>query len=100
VPGGQRHPSQWAEFVPLEFNECLGWVPIAGCQPAARAACLSITAYIHLMRPGTPLRELDALAESAIRALEDGADSAAVVDDLHRVDRTRMRAPAGQAAST
>ena len=59
---------------------------IAGPQADARAACLSVSTHIHLLE-NRPLGELDASAESAIRALEDGAVSVAVIDDVHRVDR-------------
>lgn len=39
------------------------------------------------MRQGLPLRELDARAQPAIKALEGGAANVTVIDDLHRVDR-------------
>ena len=42
------------------------------------------------MRPGIPLRELDA-NQGAIRALEDGADT--VTNEFHRVDRIGALAP-------
>jgi hypothetical protein len=88
VPGEKGHPYGWATFVPMAFADGLGWTRIAVAQAEARAACLSVTAHIHhLMDPQTPLRELDAKAEPAIRALEDGAESVTVIDDLHRVDR-------------
>jgi hypothetical protein len=97
APGGGRRTAVWAEFVPLAFYDCLGWVRITVPQPGARAACLSATAHIHLMQPRIPLRELDAQSESAIRALEDGADTVTIIDELHRVDRIGMHAPAGAA---
>jgi hypothetical protein len=50
------------------------------------------------MRPDIPLRDLDARAEAAIRALEDGADSVTVIDDQHRVDRAGPCPPANKAA--
>jgi len=99
APGGGRRTAAWAEFVPLAFNDRLGWVRITAPQPGARAACLSVTAHIHLMQPGIPLRELDAQTENAIRALEDGADTVTVVNELHRVDRTGVPAPASETAS-
>lgn len=71
----------------MAYTDGLGWMRIAGPQAEPRAACLSVTAHIHLMRPDQPLRELDARAEPAIRALEGGAASVTVIDDLHRVDR-------------
>jgi hypothetical protein len=77
-----------ATFTPLVLSGTLGWTRIAAPQAAARAACLAVTAYIHLMRPGVPLKNLDALAETAIRALEDGAASVNVIDECHRVDRS------------
>ncbi len=72
-------------FTPMAFDGC-SWVRIAGPQPDARAACMSVTAHIHLLQD-LPLGELDARAESAVRELEDGAVSVAVIDDVHRVDR-------------
>ena len=39
------------------------------------------------MRPDVPLKNLDAQAEAAIRALEAGAASVNVIDERHRVDR-------------
>jgi hypothetical protein len=76
-----------ATFTPMVLSGGLGWVRITAPQAAARAACLAVTAYMHLMRPDVPLRHLDAQAEQAIRALEDGAASANVIDENHRVDR-------------
>jgi hypothetical protein len=76
-----------ATFAPMVLSGSLGWVRIAAPQGAARAACLAVTAYIHLMQPDVPLRKLDAEAEAAIRALEDGAASVNVIDECHRVDR-------------
>lgn len=95
VVGGSGHDDRPASvalrhaavFTPLIFTDGLGWTRIAAPQPAARAACLCVTAHIHLMHPEVTLRELDARAEAAIRALEEGATSATVIDDLHRVDR-------------
>jgi hypothetical protein len=49
------------------------------------------------MQPRIPLRELDAQTENAIRALEDGADTVTVVNELHRVDRIGVHAAAGKA---
>lgn len=96
APGGGRRAAAWAEFVPLAFNDCLGWVRITVPQSGARAACLSVAAHIHLMQPRVPLRELDAQAENAIRAPEDGADTVTVVNEFHRVDRIGVHAPAGE----
>lgn len=78
-----------ATFTPMVLSGSLGWVRIAAPQAAARAACLAVTAYWHLMRPEVPLRNLDALAETAIRALEGGAVGVNVIDECHRVDRDR-----------
>jgi hypothetical protein len=75
-------------FTPMTLCDRLGWVRICAPQPRPRAACLAVTAYIHLMRPAFPLRSLDARAEEAIRALETGAASVTVIDDHHRVDRS------------
>jgi len=72
-------------FAPMAFDG-VSWVRIAEPQPDAVGACMSITAHIHLLQE-RPLGELDARAGSAIRALEDGAVSVAVIDDMHRVDR-------------
>jgi len=82
-----EHPLGWATFIPLAFTDGLGWVRITAPQTEARAACLRVTAHIHLMRPEFPLRELDSQAEPAIKALEDGAASTTVIDEFHRVDR-------------
>lgn len=79
----------WSLFIPMAYTDGLGWTRITAPQAEARTACLSVTAHIHLMRPDLPLRELDVGAEPAIRALEDGAASVTVIDDLHRVDRAR-----------
>jgi hypothetical protein len=84
--GGPRHPGGWAQYVPLAYVDVLGWVRITAPHAEARAACLSVAAYIHLTHPGLPLRDLDAQAETAIKELEDGAFSVAVIDSLHRVD--------------
>lgn len=83
--------SMLAVFTPLVLSGSLGWVQVTAPQDTARAACLAVTAYIHLMRPDLPLRDLDAKAEAAIRALEDGAASANVIDELYRVDRSSPR---------
>lgn len=91
--GGGRRPSGWSVFAPMAFDG-ISWVRIAGPQRDARAACMSVTAHIHLLQ-GLPLGELDARAESAVRALEDGAVSVAVIDDLHRVDRIIVCSAAG-----
>jgi hypothetical protein len=74
-------------FAPLVFHDGLGWEPVTGPQPTARAACLKVTALIHLLTPGVTLWELDGRAEEAIRALEAGVVSVTVIDDRHRVDR-------------
>jgi hypothetical protein len=97
--GEARLGAEWAQFTPLVFSGCLGWVRICAPHGGARAACLAITAHIHLMSPGTPLRELDALAEPAIRALEDGAASVTVIDACHRVDRSGLCPQAAPPAS-
>ena len=85
-------------FAPLVFHDGLGWEPVTSPQPTARAACLKVAALIHLLRPCVPLRELDALAEEAIRALEDGAIRVTVINDRHRVDRAGTCPPTVQAA--
>jgi len=66
------------------------WSRITAPQQDARAACLLVTAYIHLFRPEVPLRDLDTKAEAAIRELEDGAATVMIIDDLHRVDRSGL----------
>lgn len=78
----------------MVLSGSLGWVRIAAPQAAARAACLAVTSYMHLMHPDAPLRNLDAQAEAAIRALENGAASVNIIDDLHRVDRGCPAPPA------
>jgi hypothetical protein len=85
--------AEWTVYAPMVFDG-LGWVRIAGPQGDARAACMSVTAHIHLLE-GLPLRELDARAEGAVRELEDGAVSVAVIDDSHRVDRIIVCSVAG-----
>ena len=84
--GRTRRPGEWTLFAPMAFDG-RSWERIARPQPDARAACMSVTTHIHLLQEGFPLGELDARAESAVRALEDGAVSIAVIDDVHRVDR-------------
>lgn len=73
-------------FTPMA-SDGIGWLRITEPQRDPRAACMSVAALIHLLQPGVPLSELQARAETAIRALEDSADSAAVIDDMHRVER-------------
>jgi len=97
APGHARAQAGLAEFTPMALCDGLGWVRICAPQPGPRAACLAVTAYIHLMSPAVPLRDLDARAEEAIRALEDGAGSVTVIDDQHRVDRAGP--PAGTSAA-
>lgn len=80
-------PPARTTFTPMAFDG-LAWVQINRPQPSARSACLNVAAYIHLLQPGTPLRDLDAQVEPAIRALEEGAASITVIDGRHRVDRT------------
>jgi hypothetical protein len=87
-PADTALPAGPSAFVPLVRNDLLGWIPITTPQPGARAACLAVAAHIHLLNPALPLRALDAIAQDAIGALEDGADSVTVIDELHRVDRT------------
>lgn len=94
-----RRPPGWVTFTPMAFDG-LAWVRVIPPQPSARFACLSLTAFIHLLRPGTPLRDLDARAEPAIRALEDGAVAVMIIDGLHRVDRTGPCAERGDAAGS
>ena len=90
-PDHRRCPDGLATFLPLAFDG-LAWSRIVGPQQDARAACLLATAHIHLFQPEVPLRDLDARAEAAIRALEDGAATVMVIDDRHRVDRIGLAA--------
>jgi hypothetical protein len=76
-------------FTPMAFDG-LAWSRITGPQQDARAACLLVTAFVHLFNPELALRDLDARAEPAIRALEDGAPAVMVIDDRHRVDRAGL----------
>jgi len=87
MPPGTEVPAHLGVFTPLAFFDGLGWVPITGPQAAPRAACLSVTAHIHLLNPDLPLRELDERAQESIAALESGARSVTVIDEFHRVDR-------------
>jgi len=82
-------PDGLAAFTPMTFDG-LAWSRITSPQRDARAACLLVTAHIHLFRPEVPLRDLDARAEPAIRELEDGAASVMVIDGRHRVDRAGL----------
>lgn len=82
-------------FAPMA-SDGTGWLRIAEPQPDARAACMSVAAYVHLLRPGVPLCELEARAESAVADLEGGAVSMPVIDGLHRVDRIVRCADARQ----
>lgn len=95
-----RSAAGTALFAPLVFHDGLGWEPVTSPQPTARAACLKVTALIHLLRPCVPLRELDARAEEAIRALEAGAVSVTVIDNRHRVDRADPCPSADRAAGS
>ena len=92
-PDHRRCPDGLATFIPMAFDG-LAWSRIVGPQQDARAACLLAAAHIHLFRPEVPLRDLDARAEAAIRALEDGAATVMVIDDRHRVDRAGLAAGA------
>jgi hypothetical protein len=94
--GGMEVPAQLAMFIPMAFIDGLGWVPITGPQAAPRAACLSVTARIHLLNPDLPLRDLDARAQDAIDALEGGARSVTVIDEFHRVDRADAASQSGR----
>jgi hypothetical protein len=85
-PADEEVPVGLAAFIPLAFTDGLGWVPITAPQTAARTACLNATAHIHLFNPALPLRDLDARAQDAITALENGAASV-TIDEHHRVDR-------------
>lgn len=88
-------PAQWSRrgdlvtFTPMAFDG-LAWSRVTGPQQDARAACLLVTAHVHLFNPELALRDLDARAESAIRALEEGAPAVLVIDDRHRVDRSGL----------
>ena len=77
------------QFTPLAFDG-IAWVRITAPQSTARAACLNVTAYISLLSPSASLSDLDAAAEAAIRALEEGAWTVAVIDEWHRVDRADL----------
>ena len=44
----------WVTFTPLVFDG-LTWSRITAPQQDARAACLLVTAHIHLFRPEVPL---------------------------------------------
>jgi hypothetical protein len=100
-PGGQEgdgtasdsgpvpRPGSWVTFTPMA-RDGMAWSRITSPQQDARAACLLVTAYIHLFRPDVPLRDLDARAATAIRELEEGAETVMVIDDRHRVDRTGL----------
>jgi hypothetical protein len=91
LSGGPGGPDDTlAVFTPLVFHAGLGWERITSPQASARAACLNVTARIHLLHPEFLLRDLDAQAEQAIRALEAGAASVTVINDRHRVDRTSL----------
>lgn len=90
-PDRRRRPDDLATFIPMAFDG-LAWTRIVGPQRAARAACLLAAAHVHLFRPEVPLRDLDARAEPAIRALEGGAATVMVIDDCHRVDRVGLAA--------
>jgi hypothetical protein len=90
-PAPRRRMDDLAMFIPMAFDG-LAWSRIVGPQQDARAACLLATAHIHLFQPEVPLRDLDARAEAAIRALEDGAATVMVIDDRHRVDRIGLAA--------
>ena len=80
-----RPYGEWSVYAPMAYDG-VGLVRIAGPQRDPRDACMSVSAYIHLL-DGLPLRELDARAEDAVRELEGGAATVAVIDDSHRVDR-------------
>ena len=90
-PDHGRCPDGLATFIPMAFDG-LAWSRIVGPQRDARAACLLAAAHIHLFGPEVPLRDLDARAEAAIRALEGGAATVMVIDDRHRVDRAGLTA--------
>jgi hypothetical protein len=77
------------QFTPMVFDG-RAWVRISAPQPTARAACLNVTAYISLLSPSTSLSDLDAAAEAAIGALEEGAWTVTVIDEWHRVDRADL----------
>jgi hypothetical protein len=86
-PGPVPRRGSWVTFTAMAYDG-LAWSRITSPQQDARAACLLVTAHIHLFRPDVPLRDLDAKAEIAIQELEDGAATVMVIDDRHRVDRT------------
>jgi hypothetical protein len=77
------------QFTPMVFDG-RAWVRISTPQPNARAACLNVTAYISLLSPSASLSDLDAAAEAAIHALEEGAWTVTVIDEWHRVDRADL----------
>lgn len=78
-------------FTPMAFDG-LAWSRVTGPQRDARAACLLVTAFVHLFNPELALRDLDARAESAICALEDGAPAVMVIGDRHRAGRSGLGA--------
>jgi hypothetical protein len=86
----------WVTYTAMAYDG-LSWSRITGPRQDARAACLLVTAHIHLFRPEVPLRDLDARAEPAIRELEEGAMTVTVIDDHHRVERTDLCPAAGPA---
>jgi hypothetical protein len=92
LPGRMLRSAVAVTFTPMVFDG-RGWSRITSPQEHPRAACLLVTAHIHLFRPELPLRDLDARAEPAIRELEDGAETVMIIDDHHRVDRNAPSVP-------
>jgi hypothetical protein len=84
--GSQAPAGAGAVFIPLAYDG-VGWLHIDGPQRDARSACMLVAAFVHLLEPATPLGELEARAEPAVRVLEDGAPWISVIDDHHRVER-------------
>jgi hypothetical protein len=94
IEGGRlRTPAgTGVEFTPLAYDG-FSWLHIDEPQRDARSACMVVAAFVHLLRPGASLSELEARAEAAVRVLEGGAARTTVIDDNHRVERAvRVRA--------
>jgi hypothetical protein len=73
-------------FAALMFDG-VGWMRVGGPQEDARTACMCVAAWVHMLEPDKPLRDLQERAEASVRVLENGATSVCVIDERHRVDR-------------
>jgi hypothetical protein len=76
-------------FAVLVFDGA-SWMRVGGEQADARTACMCVVAWIHMLEPNRPLRDLQERAEASVRALEDGAGTVTVIDERHRVDRVGL----------